>query len=345
MENNILSEDEDLSYYVNLPVDRPKPSGRPALSMMEGDQLKNLDRVLTMNRQTVQHINSSNPPPPPLPQVPQMSNLNPYMLQMSSDFLPAPTPQSSVTPPSSDVSTPSPATSRPLTSTSPSGPPNVPYWIPFWTGCPLPFSPMAYPQIIVPQQPLQHPVGPQFLRPVQFPPVYAPTVDPSTESREKKLDRYRAKRAKRKWSRSPDPRLSTYASTRARDENGKFIKVDVLKKTQEYEEQLQTLQNRLVAQEHQSRMLIEKLNATERELNVLKKSAAEDKTVKSVTPSDAFKEKIDLTQKRQDLRQINSPWITNQQVVDREWAELEDLLNECEEVVVVDDDDLQQMDF
>jgi hypothetical protein len=39
---------------------------------------------------------------------------------------------------------------------------------------------------------------------------------------EEKLERYREKRMKRKWSRMPDQRLSQAAQNRSRDENGKF---------------------------------------------------------------------------------------------------------------------------
>jgi hypothetical protein len=52
---------------------------------------------------------------------------------------------------------------------------------------------------------------------------------------EEKLERYREKRMKRKWSRMPDQRLSQAAQNRSRDENGKFTCDDKVAVISSYE--------------------------------------------------------------------------------------------------------------
>jgi len=144
-------------------------------------------------------------------------------------------------------------------------PPSVPYpFVPFWSGCPLPFSPMAYPQIVLPPQ---------------------PTI--STNTKEGKIAKYRLKRGKRNFNRPVDQQRSLLAQSRTRDERGKFevsaarlevnsaiasLQVDQLGKKVEksLRDQVDELKLRLAASESESQLLRQKLLNIEKELQQLK---------------------------------------------------------------------------
>eukprot|EP01090_Pellita_catalonica_P019994 TRINITY_DN6955_c0_g1_i1.p1 TRINITY_DN6955_c0_g1~~TRINITY_DN6955_c0_g1_i1.p1 ORF type:complete len:399 (+),score=62.96 TRINITY_DN6955_c0_g1_i1:98-1294(+) len=347
----------------------PKPAkpqeGRPALQRMECDQLKNLDRVLLMNKETMR-LRESEKQAPISPS--RHANINPYLLDPNGNNY-AGTQRKADNFENQANQNGSQQHQRPV----------IAYpVVPFWTGCPLPFSPMSYPQVVIPQgnyPSIQYPIGPQMLRPVnpvnysgsnvmltgRNVPINPPNGEPKSPfqpevdmmanhvNREQALNKYRAKRARRKWSHRPNPKLSMIAASRPRDATGKFMKTPgeceaLAQKTQEYNNTLAALQNRLQHSEFESKLLREKLLYTEKELNVLKnrqtyehdmyrrtflRNDVNDTSMLNMNPVEgqkhpqsifdpfktgnqpveAFREKIDFSQKRQDLKQINSPWL------------------------------------
>lgn len=223
-------------------------------------------------------------------------------------------------------------------------PPFIQYpFLPFWTACPLPFSPMAYPQIIIPPaMATPQPVGPQLLRPVTAVPMsppnfgvkhdYQPIRPKAVETKEEKLNRYKEKRSKRLWSRPPDQRLSQIAQERPRDQSGKFVST---KSTSERERELKDLKAELSE-------VRQKLQTTERELSMLKRDGwtNDDMYLRQVmqnqyhqynqalqeqcaqqgviyspfrggnTAVQPFKEKIDFKERKTALKKIDSPYLT-----------------------------------
>jgi hypothetical protein len=137
-------------------------SSRPALDMVGSEELKNLERVLMMNYETIQ---TPQQPTSPIP-IQNNAQFNPYLLQMlqlQAQLQPS-TPPTVNSPPQKDQSAPSSPQPQPQIVT-----PIIQYpFVPFWTGCPLPFSPMAYPQMIIPQTIVPQTIGPQLLRPVNW---------------------------------------------------------------------------------------------------------------------------------------------------------------------------------
>eukprot|EP01087_Luapelamoeba_hula_P020906 TRINITY_DN720_c5_g1_i1.p1 TRINITY_DN720_c5_g1~~TRINITY_DN720_c5_g1_i1.p1 ORF type:complete len:454 (+),score=80.11 TRINITY_DN720_c5_g1_i1:357-1718(+) len=170
---------------------------RPALEYMNEEQLNNLERVLALNRSTMQTFatcytegsnNNNNPTAPcPTPTIPS-HQYNQYLynsLQSSPEPLMSypSMPQSlEVKPPTSSVPTTQTAAPQAFAPA-----PYIQYpFLPFWSACPLPFSPLAYPQIILPQAFPPQQIGPQILRPVPVlttgMPFAAPAPHPQTQT-------------------------------------------------------------------------------------------------------------------------------------------------------------------
>jgi hypothetical protein len=175
---------------------QPWQHTRPALDMVGSEQLKNLERVLVMNYETMQappqqHQQppstpmSHHPSPMPTPATNNSSQFNPYLL-MQVLGNPATTeirqpngkPHSPVASPSATSS--AAATSAPQPQAQMVAPIIQYPFVPFWTGCPLPFSPLAYPQMIIPQTMPSQVIGPQLLRPVNWDQQLPTTPYPST---------------------------------------------------------------------------------------------------------------------------------------------------------------------
>jgi len=179
-------------------------------------------------------------------------------------------------------------------------------------------------------------------------------MDKKSEYAEK-LERYREKRMKRKWSRMPDQRLSQAAQNRPRDECGKFTSDEkaaamssheASQKASSLQKQLDELMQQLSRSQYESKLLREKLVQTERELGLLRTSHSSPKSIPDdmyqrqvITHAQAsqpdlyacaddgiiyspfkggnailsaFKEKVDFSQKKQDLRPINSPFLSKE---------------------------------
>lgn len=218
---------------------------RPRVQDMMGNEaISNLERVLAMNSSTIQQTGPGQPGPEGFKPL-ELTNgqYNAYLYNSMMQSLAAQQAQAQ-TQPLEFQSPPQPhSTAQPTEQTLPTGfPPYVQYpFLPFWTACPLPFSPLAYPQIIIPPaMATPQPVGPQLLRPVppvqqmpipNFPgtikhdyqPIRPKVATGSAETKEEKLNRYKEKRSKRLWSRPPDQRLSQIAQERPRDQSGKFV--------------------------------------------------------------------------------------------------------------------------
>jgi hypothetical protein len=234
---------------------------------------------------------------------------------------------------------------------------------------PINWQQMPMPNFQAPHQRSQPPT-PQSTSTASSTPLHTPLLPQSTPGTpaypmmggsekkseyEEKLERYREKRMKRKWSRMPDQRLSQAAQNRSRDENGKFTCDDKVAVISSYEasqkadylqKQLDELKEQLSRSQFESKLLREKLVHTERELGVLRSNqptpkaipddmyqrqvvahaqmpqacqgdlfaCAEDGIIYSPFKGGnailaPFKEKVDFSQKKQDLRPINSPFL------------------------------------
>eukprot|EP01102_Stenamoeba_stenopodia_P008060 TRINITY_DN2286_c0_g1_i1.p1 TRINITY_DN2286_c0_g1~~TRINITY_DN2286_c0_g1_i1.p1 ORF type:complete len:331 (-),score=62.02 TRINITY_DN2286_c0_g1_i1:611-1603(-) len=128
-------------------------------------------------------------------------------------------------------------------------------FVPFWTGCPLPFDPRTYPQPVVPPSPL--------------------LTEIMSTSKEEKISKYRQKRLKRNFNRPVDHQRSQMAEKRPRDEKGKFQEAaspsSMGKRVeQSLRAQVDELKERLALSESESRALKEKLAYMEQELRLLK---------------------------------------------------------------------------
>jgi hypothetical protein len=234
-----------------------------------------------------------------------------------------------------------------------------------WQQMPMPNF-QAPPQMHRNQSSPSQPSTPQSTSTASSTPIHTPLLPQSTPGTpayfgdkkseyEEKLERYREKRMKRKWSRAPDQRLSQAAQNRSRDENGKFTcdgKVvahfsdEASQKAAYLQKQLDELKEQLSRSQFESKLLREKLVYTERELGVLRTNqptpkaipddmyqrqvvahaqmpqacqgdlfaCAEDGIIYSPFKGGnailaPFKEKVDFSQKKQDLRPINSPFL------------------------------------
>lgn len=186
-------------------------------------------------------------------------------------------------------------------------------FVPFWTGCPLPFDPRTYPQPVVPQTPLL-------------------SENSGNSLKEEKISKYRQKRCKRNFNRPVDAQRSSLAEKRPRDEKGKFSEPlpspSMGKRVERsLRAQVTELKERLAHSETESRALREKLAYMEQELRLLKLTAqtkaAEDERptekskLSSSPPSaygftstdtllqDGYTEKIDFS--KIELRKTDSP--------------------------------------
>jgi len=424
---------------------------RPALEMVGSDELKNLERVLMMNWSTMQQqpaassLGEGLPMNPYLLQMMQTAHHHHHhqqqQQQLSVQSIPVtqspPQPRHATNPSedqangSNGVGPNGRARSNSSLSTNEGGSsqqqqqqqqqqqgfqPVIQYpFVPFWTACPLPFSPLAYPQIIMPPAALApQQIGPQLLRPINWQqmslpnfhhqappssssssqlhrsqstpsqpptprststattPAHTPRHQPTPQSPQlypsslplpmdkkseyaEKLERYREKRMKRKWSRMPDQRLSQAAQNRPRDECGKFTSDEkaaamssheASQKASSLQKQLDELMQQLSRSQYESKLLREKLVQTERELGLLRTSHSSPKSIPDdmyqrqvITHAQAsqpdlyacaddgiiyspfkggnailsaFKEKVDFSQKKQDLRPINSPFLSKE---------------------------------
>lgn len=307
---------------------------RPALDMVGTEQLKNLERVLVMNYETMQAPpQQPQTPPQPSPMPPSNSQFNPYLLMQVLGNPAEVRPKTQATSTSSPTTAPQPQTQMVA--------PIIQYpFVPFWTGCPLPFSPLAYPQMIIPQTMPAQSIGPQLLRPVnweqvptasypstpQQPPTTPqprpiqparipstpqtiaspslPPTEPSTEY-EQKVDKYRMKRAKRTW-RKPDQRLSQIAQQRTRDANGKFSTEGKVQQDEQLTKQLADLKAQLSRTQIESSLLREKLLTTERELAILKSQEEED-IPKPAVVDDMYQRQV--CSANHQVGSLGDPWV------------------------------------
>ena len=208
---------------------------RPVFHQMGNEAISNLERVLAMNSITMQQTYPHTQQPEQQFKPIDLTNgqYNAYLYNSLMQNYP----QQAQQPIEFRSDLPQPPThpvAQQQQQSMPGFPPFIQYpFLPFWTACPLPFSPLAYPQIIIPPaMATPQPVGPQLLRPVTVPQVplqfgekhdYQPIRPKAIETKEEKLNRYKEKRSKRLWSRPPDQRLSQIAQERPRDQNGKFV--------------------------------------------------------------------------------------------------------------------------
>jgi len=307
--------------------------------MVGSEQLKNLERVLVMNYETIQAPpqQPQTPAPQPSPIQPSNSQFNPYLLmqvlgnpnelrpKVQASSSPTPTPQ------------PQPQMVAPI----------IQYpFVPFWTGCPLPFSPLAYPQMIIPQTMPAQTIGPQLLRPVNWEQVPTTTSYPSTPQQppatpqprliqparipstpqtiaspslpsteqqpteyEQKVDKYRMKRAKRTW-RKPDQRLSQIAQQRTRDANGKFSTEGKAPQDEQLTKQLADLKAQLSRTQIESSFLREKLLTTERELAILKSQDEEEGPKTPAVVDDMYQRQVSSANHQLGSAMgENNPWV------------------------------------
>lgn len=183
-------------------------------------------------------------------------------------------------------------------------------FVPFWTGCPLPFDPRTYPQPVVPPSPL--------------------LTDILSNAKEEKISKYRQKRLKRNFNRPVDTQRSQIAEKRPRDEKGKFQEAaspsSMGKRVeQSLRAQVDELRERLALSESESRALKEKLAYMEQELRLLKlttlqcsdleyKPSSPERKLSGSPPSSygfsstnvqCYTEKIDFS--KIELRKTDSP--------------------------------------
>lgn len=162
--------------------------------------------------------------------------------------------------------------------------------VPFWTACPLPFSPLTYPQMVVPNPGTNYmgPVGPQILRSGSkradmtasggakasygghVHRTYQhlePKITPASSRREVISERQRNRRSKRALPK-PNPALSEIARERERDAQGKF-----LTDRKKLNRIILDLEGKLQASSEESEMLKKKLQETQMELNHLRQQS------------------------------------------------------------------------
>ncbi|KAL6077841.1 BZIP domain-containing protein [Balamuthia mandrillaris] len=368
---------------------------RPALDRMGGEELKNLERVLQMNQATVNYNFATTTTPTAQPMDITSLGYNPYLMgqfqqptpHSPAQFHPPPSSPAQFTTqqmqtPTSPQPTPihhhhthrqhTQQTARqpqPSSASHPQYPPIIQFpVVPFWTACPLPFSPLAYPQMIIPpnlaaavQQ--QHPIGPQLLRPYQPAAAGAPTQQhpatfhqqPPQQVVNPKLEKYRKKRAKRQWS---HPTTSTERPRGGSDPSklrSNTAPTTTIPQQQELQKKLQDLEEKLSTSEFESQLLREKLVATQKELERIRIQGGTTNKNQTISSDDmffrqfllpntefdwndsfgdaiyspfrsgnnhhsAFKEKIDLSQRKQELKQISSiPYTPEVENANQEW--------------------------
>mmetsp|Transcript_5435 Transcript_5435/g.13678 ORF Transcript_5435/g.13678 Transcript_5435/m.13678 type:complete len:326 (-) Transcript_5435:29-1006(-) len=179
-------------------------------------------------------------------------------------------------------------------------------WVPFWTGCPLPFSPMAYPPIfpqmssnfMIPKTPSQAVQTSRLLQ--QNAAAPSATVSPSTAStpyqKEDRLAKYRCKRVKRKWNRPTDLQRSTIAKSKLRDSNGQFTMAMKVEKS--LNAQVEELRRQQLESESESRLLRERLRHLEAELQLMKAQSHSQVSSPASSPYDVVIEEIEYDSAR-----------------------------------------------
>jgi len=199
------------------------------------------------------------PPPHPRPlKKPAAINITNVEIPNTTSSIPTSTPNTAIQVP------PSPETRRPVLSNLPQinvgrpiimqaqqpipiPPQNyIPYGgFPFWTAAPMPFSPMAYPQVIVPAS------------------EEVPLCPPSSNPRAKKIAEQQKKKERSKNNSRIDdqPRQNKISNSKSKDTSTNLPDLKT---------QLEDLRTKLTSSEKESNHLMEKLKTTENELSLLK---------------------------------------------------------------------------